>query len=63
MQKRTLEQLHAMPDAHEAKTYNQRLAAEIQKAIDDPRPSVSHEKVMAELQNIIDRARNSDSKG
>ena len=39
----------AMRQAHEAAAYNQWLAAEIQEAIDDPRPSVPHNKVMARM--------------
>jgi hypothetical protein len=36
-------------EAHEAAAYNQRLAAEIQASIDDPRPSIPHDEVMAEM--------------
>lgn len=43
----------AMRQAHEAAAYNQWLAAEIQKAIDDPRPSVPHDEVMAEMDAYI----------
>lgn len=39
----------AMRDAHEAAAYNQWLAGEIQAAIDDPRPSIPHDDVMAEI--------------
>lgn len=35
--------------AHEAAAYNRWLAAEIQEAIDDPRPSIPHDQVMAEM--------------
>jgi hypothetical protein len=34
--------------AHRAAAYSDWLAAEIQEAIDDPRPNISHEEVMAE---------------
>ena len=37
----------AMRGAHKAAAYNQWLAAQIQEAIDDPRPSVPHDEVMA----------------
>ena len=37
-------------EAHEAATYNEWLAAEIQASIDDPRASISHEEVMAEME-------------
>lgn len=39
----------ALRGAHEAVAYNQRLAAEIQASIDDPRPSLPHDEVMAEM--------------
>ena len=35
--------------AHQAAAYNQWLAGEIQAAIDDPRASIPHDEVMAEL--------------
>lgn len=37
----------AMREAHEAAAYTKWLAAEIQAAIDDPRPSIPHDEVMA----------------
>lgn len=39
----------AMRKAHQAAAYNQWLASEIQAAIDDPRASIPHDEVMAEL--------------
>lgn len=39
----------AMRQAHEAAAYNQWLAGEIQVSIDDPRPNLSHDEVMAEM--------------
>lgn len=45
----------AMRGAHEAAAYNQWLAAEIQEAIDDPRPSVPHDEVMARMDARIAR--------
>ena len=39
----------AMRKAHEAAAYNQWLAGEIQASIDDPRPSIPHDEVMAEM--------------
>lgn len=39
----------AMREAHEAAAYNQWLAAEIQESIDDPRPNISHDEVMTEM--------------
>lgn len=37
----------ALRGAHEAVAYNQWLASEIQASIDDPRPSIPHDEVMA----------------
>jgi len=37
----------AMRGAHEAAAYNQWLAAEVQASLDDPRPSIPHDEVMA----------------
>ncbi len=39
----------AMRQAHEAAAYNHWLAGEIQASIDDPRPNLSHDEVMAEM--------------
>jgi len=39
----------AMRDAHKAAAYTKWLAAEIQESIDDPRPSIPHDEVMAEM--------------
>ncbi|MDN5754051.1 MAG: hypothetical protein L0H15_12410 [Nitrosospira sp.] len=39
----------AMREAHKAAAYNKWLAAEIQASIDDPRPSIPHDEVMAEM--------------
>jgi hypothetical protein len=39
----------ALRQAHAAAAYNNWLAGEIQAAIDDPRPDVSHDDVMAEM--------------
>jgi hypothetical protein len=40
---------NAMRGAHEAAAYNQWLASEIQASLDDPRQSVTHDEVMAEM--------------
>jgi len=45
----------AMRGAHKAAAYNQSLAAQIQEAIDDPRPSVPHDEVMARMDARIAR--------
>lgn len=39
----------AMRQAHEAAAYNQWLAGEIQASIDDHRPNIPHDEVMAEM--------------
>ncbi|WP_133510112.1 hypothetical protein [Candidatus Thiosymbion oneisti] len=39
----------AMREAHKAAAYNEWLAAQIQEAIDDPRPDIPHAEVMAEM--------------
>ena len=43
----------AMRQAHEAAAYNHWLAGEIQASIDDPRPNLSHDEVMAEMEADI----------
>lgn len=40
---------HAMREAHKAAAYNQWLNTEIQESIDDPRPNISHNEVMADI--------------
>jgi len=45
----------AMREAHEAAAYNHWLATEIQGAIDDPRPSIPHDEVMARMDARITR--------
>ncbi|NLE56441.1 MAG: hypothetical protein GX617_16005 [Lentisphaerae bacterium] len=39
----------ALRKAHEAAAYNEWLAAEIQEAIEDPRPSIPHDEVMTRM--------------
>ena len=45
----------ALRDAHQAAAYNQQLAGDIQASLDDPRPSLSHEEVMAQMDAEIAR--------
>lgn len=45
----------AMRKAHQAAAYTEWLAAEIQEAIDDPRPSIPHDEVMARMNARIAR--------
>jgi hypothetical protein len=47
----------ALKGAHQAAAYDKWLNAEIQEAIDDPRPNVPHEEVMRGVRDIIQRAR------
>ena len=44
---------HAMREAHEAAAYTKWLAVAIQESIDDPRPSIPHDEVMAEMEADI----------
>ena len=44
-----------MRNAHRAAAYTQWLAAEIQAAMDDPRPSIPHDEVMARMKARIAR--------
>jgi hypothetical protein len=43
----------AMKEAHKAAAYNKWLESELQSALDDPRPSVSHSTVMAKLAKAV----------
>ena len=52
----------AMRQAHEAAAYNHWLVGEIQEAIDDPRPSVPHDKVMARMDALIERHKTAGAK-
>lgn len=45
----------ALREAHQSAAFNKYLAAEIQKSIDDPRPSIPHEEVMARMDVRIAR--------
>lgn len=49
----TEERADAILEANEAIMYNQWLASEIQASIDDPRPSIPHEEVMARMEAKI----------
>ncbi len=42
-------------EAHEAGAYAKWLAAEIQESLDDPRPSIPHDEVMARMDDRIAR--------
>ena len=46
-----------MNRAHEAAAYDKWFRAQVQEAIDDPRPSIPHEQVMADAQALIDTKR------
>jgi len=43
----------AMREAHQASAYSKWLKSEIQKAIDDPRPSVPHDDVMRAMRQKL----------
>ena len=47
-------QAEAMRTAHQAAAHNRWLAGEIQESLDDPRPSVPHDEVMAAMDAEID---------
>lgn len=47
-------QADAMRTAHQAAAHNRWLAAEIQESLEDPRPSVPHDEVMAAMDAEID---------
>lgn len=50
MQTMTIEQLGAATDAGDVEDVTlEGLAAEIQDALDDPRPNISHDDLMAEI--------------
>ena len=46
-----------MKRAHEAAAYDKWFRAQVQASIDDPRPSIPHEQVMADMQALIDSKR------
>jgi len=43
--------------AEEAEAYDLWFRAEVQAAIDDPRPSIPHDQVMAEMHELIEAKR------
>jgi hypothetical protein len=47
----------AMKSAHEAAAYNKWLKAEVQEAIDDTSPTISHDAVMKDVRAVITNAR------
>ncbi|PKY10113.1 hypothetical protein B1757_11470 [Acidithiobacillus marinus] len=52
----------AMRKAHQAAAYSEWLAAEIQEAIDEPRPSITHDEVMARMDARIVRHKTAGTK-
>jgi uncharacterized protein (DUF1778 family) len=44
----------------EAAAYNEWLVKEVQASIDDPRPNMTHEQVIAQVQAVIDKANAGD---
>jgi hypothetical protein len=47
----------ALKQTHEAAAYDKWFRAQVQASIDDPRPSIPHEQVMADTQALIDDKR------
>ena len=45
-----------MKHAHEAAAYDKWFRAKVQASLDDPRPSIPHDQVMAEMDAIIAEA-------
>lgn len=45
----------ALKATHESAAYDKWFRAQVQEAIDDPRPSIPHEQVMTETRALIDR--------
>jgi hypothetical protein len=41
----------------QATSYDRWFRAQVQEAIDDPRPSIPHDQVMAEMREIIEKKR------
>ena len=52
----------ALKQAHEAAAYDAWFREQVQASIDDPRPSIPHEQVMAEVQAVIDAKRKEHAK-
>ncbi|NRR33006.1 antitoxin [Oxalobacteraceae bacterium] len=44
--------------AEEAEAYDRWYRAKVQASLDDPRPSIPHEQVMAEMDELIEALRN-----
>ncbi|MDR3479920.1 MAG: antitoxin [Burkholderiaceae bacterium] len=43
--------------AEQAESYDRWLRAKVQRSLEDPRPSIPHDQVMAKVQAIIDAKR------
>ena len=54
MSPRNASQAELMRSGHQTAAHNRWLAAEIQDALDDPRPSLPHEEVTASIDDVID---------
>ena len=52
-----LDAAERMKRAHEAAAYDAWFREQVQAAIEDPRPSIPHEQVMADIQALIDSKR------
>jgi hypothetical protein len=52
-----------LASAEEAEAYDRWFRAKVQKALDDPRPGIRHEEVMAEMRAIIEAKRCAHASG
>lgn len=55
--KRRADAAERMKQAHQAAAYDKWFRAQVQAAIDDPRPSIPHEQVMTDVRAVIAKAR------
>lgn len=57
----TTAQIHAYPIPDDVPTdpvkYDKWLRAKVQEALDDPRPGIPHEEVMAQMRTLLERKR------
>lgn len=55
--KRRADSSARMKAAHEAAAYDKWFRAQVQESLDDPRPSIPHEKVMRDVRALIAKAK------
>lgn len=56
------DQAERMKRAHEAAAYDEWFRKQVQEAIDDPRPSIPHAEVMADVRAVIESAKTKKKK-